>query len=71
MQEISSLPDALDRIYGAVGEKFIIIIDEWDAPVRERPETGKGYFEFLRTLFKSSGTTDRIFAAVYMTGICL
>ncbi len=52
-----------------LGNKFVMIIDEWDAPVRERPETGKGYFEFLRTLFKSSGTTDRIFAAVYMTGI--
>ncbi|MBR1741394.1 MAG: AAA family ATPase, partial [Lachnospiraceae bacterium] len=27
------------------------------------------YLEFLRSLFKSSGTTDRIFAAAYMTGI--
>ena len=51
------------------GNKFIVIIDEWDAPVREAPETQKAYLRFLRTLFKSSGTTDRIFAAVYMTGI--
>lgn len=51
------------------GNKFIMIIDEWDAPIREKPEIQKNYLEFLRTLFKSSSTTDRIFAAVYMTGI--
>ena len=26
------------------------------------------FLEFLRSLFKSSGTTDKIFAAAYMTG---
>lgn len=51
------------------GSKFIMIIDEWDAPIRERPEVQKEYLHFLRTLFKGSGTTDRIFAAAYMTGI--
>lgn len=51
------------------GNKFIAIIDEWDAPVRERPEISRQYLEFLRTMFKSSGTTARIFAAAYMTGI--
>lgn len=51
------------------GNKFIMIIDEWDAPIRETPEIQKIYLEFLRTLFKSSGTTDQIFAAAYMTGI--
>lgn len=49
--------------------KFIMIIDEWDAPIREMPQMEKAYLHFLRTLFKSSGTTDRIFAAAYMTGI--
>ncbi|MDE7318181.1 MAG: ATP-binding protein [Lachnospiraceae bacterium] len=49
--------------------KFIMIIDEWDAPIRETPEIEKSYLHFLRMLFKGSGTTDRIFAAVYMTGI--
>lgn len=53
----------------ATGNKFIMIIDEWDAPIREKPEIQKTYLHFLRTLFKSSGTTSRIFAAVYMTGI--
>lgn len=52
-----------------IGNKFIMIIDEWDAPVRETPEIEKQYLDFLRTLFKASGITSRIFAAVYMTGI--
>ena len=51
------------------GNKFIVIIDEWDAPIREVPEIERQYLEFLRTLFKGSGTTSRIFAAAYMTGI--
>ena len=49
--------------------KFIMIIDEWDAPIRETPQITKEYLRFLRTLFKSSGTTSKIFAAAYMTGI--
>ena len=48
--------------------KFFMIIPEWDAPVRETPEIQDEYLDFLRMLFKSSGTTDRIFAAAYMTG---
>lgn len=51
------------------GNKFIVIIDEWDAPIREAPDIQKEYIEFLRMLFKGSGTTDRIVAAAYMTGI--
>lgn len=62
---LATLLSAVER----TGNKFIMIIDEWDAPIRETPESQKSYLEFLRTLFKSSGTTDRIFAAVYMTGI--
>ena len=51
------------------GNKFVMIIDEWDVPIRETPEIQHKYLKFLRMLFKSSGTTARIFAAVYMTGI--
>lgn len=54
------------------GTKFIMIIDEWDAPIREgkdNPELQHDYLEFLRALFKNSGATDKIFAAVYITGI--
>ena len=52
--------------------KIVMIIDEWDAPIREsadKPSVQKEYLEFLRTLFKNSGTTSKIFAAAYMTGI--
>ena len=51
------------------GNKFIVIIDEWDAPIRENPELQREYLEFLRSLFKNSGTTSKVFAAAYMTGI--
>ena len=54
------------------GNKFIMIIDEWDAPIREAPGCPglqRKYLEFLRSLFKNSGMTSKIFAAVYMTGI--
>ena len=56
----------------AAGNKFVMIIDEWDAPIREaygHPGLQRKYLEFLRSLFKNSGMTDKIFAAVYMTGI--
>lgn len=49
--------------------KFVIIIDEWDAPIREMPESAKSYLEFLRALFKSITSTAKTFAAAYMTGI--
>lgn len=55
-----------------VGNKCIMIIDEWDAPIREgrgRFDFERTYMEFLRSLFKNSAMTDKIFAAVYMTGI--
>ncbi|MBQ7372556.1 MAG: AAA family ATPase, partial [Blautia sp.] len=51
------------------GNKIIMIIDEWDAPIRELPAIETEYLKFLRMLFKSSGTTSKIFAAAYMTGI--
>lgn len=64
-----SLSTTLVRTVELTGNKFIMIVDEWDAPIRETPEIQKQYLAFMRSLFKSSGTTDRIFAAVYITGI--
>ena len=45
-----------------MGSKFIAIIDEWDAPIREAktPDDQRRYLEFLRSLFMNSGTTARI-----------
>ena len=49
---------------------FIMIIDEWDAILRELDDdhVKRKYVEWLRTLFKDS-YTNTIFAGVYMTGI--
>jgi len=65
----SALTTTLIRAVELTGNQFVMLIDEWDAPIRENQGMEKAYLEFLRTLFKSSGTTSRIFAAAYMTGI--
>ena len=63
------LPGTLVETVKNSSRKFVMIIDEWDAPIRENPEIQQEYLEFLRSLFKNSGVTPKVFAAVYMTGI--
>lgn len=63
------LPSTLINAVSVAGGRFIMIIDEWDAPLREQPEIQGEYLKFLRSLFKNSGVTSRVFAAAYMTGI--
>lgn len=63
--------DTLLAVNNATGEQFVLIIDEWDALCRElsdKPQLMDDYVRLLRSLFKG-GNTDRVFAAVYMTGI--
>ena len=65
------LPDALSAISQGTGDKFIIIIDEWDALFREAKNDEalqKEYVQLLRGLFKGGTTTDKTIAAAYMTG---
>ena len=65
------LLETLVHITEATGEKFIMIIDEWDALFREAKDDiqlQKEYIVFLRSLFKSSWT-DLVFDAAYITGI--
>ena len=53
-------------------KKFIFIIDEWDAMIREAkddPEAQKRYLNLLRGWFKNGNFTDQVVAAAYMTGI--
>ena len=69
VKEGNAFDETLMNAVELTGNKFIVIIDEWDAPIRELPQVQKEYLKFLRMLFKSSGTTDKIFAAAYMTGI--
>ena len=70
-QKTNSLAVALANINESLGEKFIILIDEWDALFREAKEhekLQKEYLQLLRALFKSS-QTDKMIEAAYMTGI--
>ncbi len=66
------LPNMLYNITEATGQRFIFIIDEWDALFREAQDDGilqESYIQFLRGLFKNSGKTDKMIEAAYMTGI--
>lgn len=68
----TTLPETLSKITDATGNKFIIIIDEWDALFREVKydiALQEEYIQLLRGLFKSSGQTDKMIEAAYMTGI--
>ena len=70
-EERNSLPIALSNVNEATGQKFIIIIDEWDALFREAKDDidlQKEYIQLLRGLFKSS-QTDKMIEAAYMNGI--
>ncbi|MBP5422436.1 MAG: AAA family ATPase [Paludibacteraceae bacterium] len=66
----SSLATDILNVYGQMGEKFVIIIDEYDVLIRERVQDGlfQDYLSFLNSLFK--GTTIRpAIALAYITGI--
>ena len=65
------LMDVLIRIAAAKGERFVFIVDEWDAICREfkaGTQTMDKYVNWLRRLFKNSQAV-KVFAGVYMTGI--
>lgn len=67
-----TLPETLARINEETDNRFIIIIDEWDALFREARNAHvlqEQYIQLLRGLFKSSGQTDKMIEAAYMTGI--
>ena len=55
----------------ATGRKFVFVIDEWDAPLRERRSRAsqEDWVYFLRLLFKNATFTADAIAACYMTGI--
>lgn len=69
--EVFSLPDALSRIKDKMGQKFIVIIDEWDVLIRDEASNKKAqedYINFLRGMFKGTEPTKYIQLA-YLTGI--
>ena len=70
-EEGDDLMALLIRIAAATGERFIFIIDEWDAICREFKAGTMimdKYVNWLRRMFKG-GNTAQVFAGVYMTGI--
>ncbi len=54
-QQVVTLPDALSRIRDKTGQKFVIIIDEWDVLIRDESANRKvqeEYINFWRGMFK-------------------
>ena len=69
LQEQESFAKALAEINDKTGDRFILIIDEWDMLVRDVDQDIQDeYVNFLRAMFKSNNA-KKIFLLVYMTGI--
>ncbi|MCD7955566.1 MAG: ATP-binding protein [Lachnospiraceae bacterium] len=67
-----ALPYMLSAIVARTKQKFIVIIDEWDALFREAKDNlalQEEYVQLLRGIFKGGPETDKTIAAAYMTGI--
>lgn len=70
-KEIVSLPDGLSRIKNVTGQKFIVIVDEWDVLIRDEAANKKvqmNYINFLRAMFKGTEPTKYL-QMVFLTGI--
>ena len=70
-ESTTSLPEALAMINAETGNKFIIIIDEWDVLIRDEAANQKvqeEYINFLRGMFKGTEPTKYMQLA-YLTGI--
>ncbi len=65
-----SLSNAILKAWGATGESFIILMDEYDVLVREKvsKQLFESYLNFLSSLFKNS-TLKPAIALAYLTGI--
>lgn len=73
-----ALPDSVRTAYGAMstihaqtGNRFIVIIDEWDVLIRDgagNQRVQEEYINFLRGMFKGTEPTKFI-SLVYLTGI--
>ena len=65
-----TIADCIQLVYKKTGIKFVILIDEYDLPIRiEQPEAlFKEYIDLLLSLFKSEATSQAT-ALAYITGI--
>ena len=71
VKERDDLMDILYRISESTGDRFFMIIDEWDAILREMGADEyitTSYVDLLRRLFKGSGS-NKVFSGAYLTGI--
>lgn len=69
--QVAGLPDAMSLITEKTGNKFIVIIDEWDVLIRDEAmnqNVQDEYIGFLRKMFKGTEPTKFISLA-YLTGI--
>ena len=69
--DITTIPQALSNIREKTGNKFIVIIDEWDVIIRDeaaKEKVQEDYINFLRGMFKGVEPTKYIQLA-YITGI--
>ena len=72
LKNIKKLTKCMTEYVKLSKKKFVFIIDEWDAIIREAKndtETQKVYFDLLREWFKNGNFTSEAVAAAYMTGI--
>ena len=70
-EHIDKVSGALAYISAATGNRFVVIIDEWDVLIRDEAmnkAVQEEYIDFLRNLFKGVEPTKFI-ALAYMTGI--
>ena len=70
-EETVSLPEAMSEIYTVTGNKFIVIIDEWDILIRDEAnnrDEQENYINFLCGMFKGTEPT-RFISLAYLTGI--
>lgn len=61
----------MSEIYTVTGNKFIVIIDEWDILIRDEAnnrDEQENYINFLRGMFKGTEPT-RFISLAYLTGI--
>ena len=71
VKERDDLMSILYSICERTDERFLMIIDEWDAILREMGSDdyiSTSYVDLLRRLFKGLGS-DTVFAGAYLTGI--
>lgn len=68
---VVNIADALSKINEKTGNKFVVIIDEWDVLIRDEAHNKAvqdEYINFLRGMFKGIEPTKYI-ALAYLTGI--